>query len=347
MDDLRLIGVHEDGEHLLLATGDGDRFRLRVDDAVRAAVRRDRPRLGQLQIEIAGGVRPREVQAMIRAGATAQEVAERTGWPVEKVERFEGPVVAERAHIAGLAREVRLRGHNGSSAATLGSRVTERLTARGVEADHVMWDSSRSDDGAWRVTVTFPAGGRERTATWHYDVASRTVSARDDEARWLAEDDSADGPIPSGSRARGSTVFDVEAEGGVEGDREGRAADEPGRNADSDEPIDLMTAIREHSSAKGRRRGSRRRTGATPRPSTDEALPLDDTSTDPEPRLGDDEPDDDGTDERAKEDIPEDGRSEAAGSGQVESRPVRKARKGRTSVPSWDDVMFGGGRRGS
>ena len=345
MDDLRLIGVHEDGEHLLLATGDGDRFRLRVDDAVRAAVRRDRPRLGQLQIEIAGGVRPREVQAMIRAGATAQEVAERTGWPVEKVERFEGPVVAERAHIAGLAREVRLRGYNGSSVVTLGSRVTERLTARGVEADHVLWDSSRSDDGAWRVTVTFPAGGRERTATWHYDVASRTVLPRDDEARWLAEDDSADGPIPPGGRARGSTVFDVEAEGGVEG----RSADGEGPDTGGDEPIDLMTAIREHSSAKGRRRGSRRRTGATQRPSTDDPLPLGDVSADPEATSDDGEPDEVPEEplDTATEVPSEGGRPEAAGSGQDEPQPVRKGRRGRTSVPSWDDVMFGGGRRGS
>ena len=53
------IGVHEDGQHLLLADDEGDRFRVPLDEPLRAAVRRDRPRLGQLQIEIDGGLRPR------------------------------------------------------------------------------------------------------------------------------------------------------------------------------------------------------------------------------------------------------------------------------------------------
>src|SRR6476661_7774486 len=135
MQDLRLIGVHEDGEHLLLAAADGTRFRVRIDEPIRAAVRRDRPRLGQLQIEVDGGLRPRDVQALIRAGASAEEVAERAGWPVEKVRRYEGPIIAEREHVAGLAREVRVRGRgsSGASAPTLATRVNQRLAGRGVE----------------------------------------------------------------------------------------------------------------------------------------------------------------------------------------------------------------------
>ena len=68
MQDLRLIGVQEDGQHLLLSDSEGERFRVQLDEPLRAAARRDRPRLGQLQIEIDGGMRPREVQALIRAG---------------------------------------------------------------------------------------------------------------------------------------------------------------------------------------------------------------------------------------------------------------------------------------
>ena len=57
MRDLRLVGVHEDGQHLLLSDSDGERFRVPLDGPLRAAVRRDRPRLGQLQIEIEGALR--------------------------------------------------------------------------------------------------------------------------------------------------------------------------------------------------------------------------------------------------------------------------------------------------
>ena len=72
MRDLRLVGVHEDGQHLLLSDSEGEPYRVRLDEPLRAAVRRDRPRLGQLQIEIDGGMRPREVQALIRAGFSAE-----------------------------------------------------------------------------------------------------------------------------------------------------------------------------------------------------------------------------------------------------------------------------------
>lgn len=116
MQDLRLIGVHEDGQHLLLANADGERFRLPLDEALRAAARRDRPRLGQLQIEIEGGLRPRDVQALIRRGLSAEEVADRAGWTVEKVRRFEG-VLAEREYVAAKARQCAV-----GSAATAHSR---------------------------------------------------------------------------------------------------------------------------------------------------------------------------------------------------------------------------------
>ena len=109
MQHLRLVGVHEDGLHLLLADDEGNRYRLPLDEALRAAARRDRPRLGQLQIEIEGGLRPSDVQALIRRGLSAEEVADRAGWTVEKVRRFEGPVLAEREHVAQVAQQVRRR----------------------------------------------------------------------------------------------------------------------------------------------------------------------------------------------------------------------------------------------
>ena len=43
MGELELVGLHEDGEHLVLSAADGQKYRLRIDEALRAAVRRDRP----------------------------------------------------------------------------------------------------------------------------------------------------------------------------------------------------------------------------------------------------------------------------------------------------------------
>lgn len=253
MQDLQLIGVHEDGEHLLLSGAGDSRFLLPVDEELRAAVRRDRPHLGQQQIEADGGLRPRDVQALIRAGASSDEAATRAGWTVEKVHRYEGPILAEREHVAGLAQKARLRTRNGVSggvAPTLSARVAERLKSRDVEVTETNWDSWRAQGGPWTVVLTFAAGGRQRQASWSFDLADRTVSAVDDEARWLSEEvQTAKGPIPAPphrpSPGRDTTVYDVEAEGGLR---------PVSREDHQDDPLDLMSAMRRRSSARGRRR---------------------------------------------------------------------------------------------
>ncbi|NUQ31522.1 MAG: DUF3071 domain-containing protein, partial [Dermatophilaceae bacterium] len=240
MQHLRLVGVHEDGMHLLLADDDGNRFSLPLDEGLRAAARRDRPRLGQLQIEVSGGLRPKDVQSMIRAGLTAEEVAERAGWSVEKVHRYEGPILAEREHVAGMARQTRLRPKGGShgAAPTLDARVTERLRSREIDSGSASWDSRRTDKGAWTVLLVFNAGGRQREAAWQFDPLARTLSAVDDEARWLSEDEDvqAPGPIPAPhltAPTRPSHVYDLEAEGGI-------TAPTPRRR--EGETVDLMAA---------------------------------------------------------------------------------------------------------
>jgi hypothetical protein len=278
MQDLRLIGVHEDGAHLLLTDASGGRYRVALDESLRAAARRDRPRLGQLQIEIEGGARPRDVQAMIRAGFSADEVAERTGWTVEKVHRYEGPILAEREHVARLGRTVRLR-HRGPAtgvygqpvaAQTLEERVLQRLGTRGVAPEQLSWDSWRRDGAEWAVVAVFAAGGRQRQATWGFDVPTRSLLARDDEARWLSEDEptAPDAPRPP------APVYDVEADGGLQAPT-GRHR-QPARPAD---PVDLMAAMRERSGVRARRGSGRRRLEPVTLPLDDGPGGPDDAST--------------------------------------------------------------------
>lgn len=265
MRDLRLIGVHDDGEHLVVTDDAGEEYRLRIDEPLRAAARRDRPRLGQLQIAIDNDVRPREVQAMIRAGASAEEVAARTGWDLDKIARFEGPVIAEREHVASRAQSVRMRGTNqAGSPETLAQRAATRLVGRGVEPSSVVWDAYRDPEGQWTVSAIFAAGGRERTATWWFDMAGMSVVAKNDEAKWLSEADAPAGPVPV-SVHRPTAVFDVEVE---------ETKVERATRANTD---DLINSMREHSGAKNRRRGGRRKSrGSDPTPPvTEDELPLD------------------------------------------------------------------------
>jgi hypothetical protein len=290
MQDLRLVGVHEDGTYLLLTDDDGKRYRIPLDEALRAAARQDRPRLGQLQIEIEGGLRPKDVQAMVRAGLSAEEVAERAGWTVEKVHRYEGPILAEREHVANLARQVRLRARTGgaSAAPTLGARVADRLRSRELDPDSTTWDSRRSDRGVWTVVLFFSAGGRQREALWDFDPLARTVVARDDEARWLSEDEDVQspGPIPAphlAAPARPSRVYDVEAEGGIAGASRGRAAGpvNPPENQPVNQPVDLMEAMRERSAQRVRRRRGRGADVPGLDTAPEDALPLEDLARAP------------------------------------------------------------------
>ncbi|MDO5661891.1 MAG: septation protein SepH [Brachybacterium sp.] len=218
MRELELDGIHDDGDHIVLIDSDGERYTLRIDEALRAAVRRDRPALGLIQAADRTPVSPRQIQAMLRAGRGAEEIAEIADVAIEHVRRYEGPVVAEREWIAERARTFPI-GRGGGP--TLGGITRERLAARQAR-DGAQWDAWRRDDGTWTVQVIFEAGGRLREAHWHVDMTRQSVAADDDEARWLTDDDSA-GDEPRG-RARltaiTSRVYDVEADGGVDEDGE-------------------------------------------------------------------------------------------------------------------------------
>ncbi len=194
MSELRLVGLDDDGARVVLEGPDGQRFWLPIDEALRAAVRRDRPQLEALRAQATSSMPPRDMQARIRAGATAHEVAEAAGVPVEIVQRYEGPVLAERDWVAGQARETRI-GHD-TGAPALGELVTDRLATRGVGPGTVTWDAFRDVSGPWSVELAFEIDDQTRSARWTFDLGARTLRAMDDEARWLSETELPDGPVP-------------------------------------------------------------------------------------------------------------------------------------------------------
>lgn len=187
MHDLQLLGVHDDGEHVVFVGADGQRYRAAVDDALRAAVRRDRARLNQLQIS-GQSLRPRDIQNLVRAGRSAEQIADEAGMPLEFVQRFEGPVLAERENIVWRARQTRVRRRD-EVGPTLGDLVDERLEARGVSLTrNADWDAWREEDGTWTVQVAFTAGGQDRIAQWRFDVGASHLTAADDESKWLTSE---------------------------------------------------------------------------------------------------------------------------------------------------------------
>ncbi|NYD50807.1 hypothetical protein BJY14_006790 [Actinomadura luteofluorescens] len=187
MQELRLVAVSEDGTYLVLATaGRGTRFTLPVDDRLRAAVRGHFSRLGQFEIEVESPLRPKEIQARIRSGETAEEIAESAGIPVERVRWFEGPVLQEREYMAQQAQRVTVRRPGESTPGPpLGETVEERLGRGGVDLEEVEWDSWKCEDSTWRVRLSFFEGGRPHAAEWTFDPRRRHVSPLDEVAARL------------------------------------------------------------------------------------------------------------------------------------------------------------------
>ncbi|MFF1833031.1 septation protein SepH [Streptomyces sp. NPDC058231] len=198
MPELRVVAVSNDGTRLVLKAADSTEYTLPIDERLRAAVRNDRARLGQIEIEVESHLRPRDIQARIRAGASAEEVAQFAGIPVDRVRRFEGPVLAERAFMAERARKTPVRRPGENTGPQLGEAVQERLMLRGADKETVQWDSWRRDDGTWEVLLVYRVAGEPHSASWTYDPPRRLVQAVDDEARSLiGETDDVAAPEPS------------------------------------------------------------------------------------------------------------------------------------------------------
>ena len=180
MIELELLGTSSDGESLVLTDAQGERYSVLISDELRGATRRDRPKM-----DIAPSrptLAPRDIQALLRAGATPEEIATKHGMDVAAVERFEAPVQAEKDYALSRARAVRI----GEGGPTMGDLVLDRLAARGVEPSSLDWSATREAGEPWQIIVTFVQGAAEHAAHW-YLSNSGTLEAIDQEAQWLTE----------------------------------------------------------------------------------------------------------------------------------------------------------------
>jgi hypothetical protein len=200
--ELRLVTVTSDGSSLVLANDRGEQYRLPITETLRAAARGDRTRLGQLEIALESQLTPKEIQNRIRHGESADDVARAAGVPVERIRRFEGPVLAERAHVAERARVGALRRGEpgGGPAPLLGDAVVARLAGRDVDPDTLEWDAWRREDGRWTVELRYGSGGSDERARFTYDTTARASVAADDRARELVGEDRRPAEAPPRSR---------------------------------------------------------------------------------------------------------------------------------------------------
>ena len=210
MRTARALGVTPDGAFLLVVTDDGEQVRVEAGERLMAALRGDRARLGQLEIEMDSALKPRDIQARIRAGESPQDVARAAGVPEERIAAFAAPVIAEREHVAGLAQThpVRRRGET-TSHRVLRNAVSDALASRSVDPATMTWDAWKLEDRRWQVRLTYTSGSAAHEALFVYDQNGRFTTASNDDARWLiGEPSSVHGPQPGrrpADRSRSAT----------------------------------------------------------------------------------------------------------------------------------------------
>jgi len=183
---LRLIGRSETGTGLELTDDAQNFFTVSIDDALRSAVAQ--PRLAAVanpDVERAA-FSVKEIQARLRSGESIDAISRTTDWSAEKIEKFAGPILQERAYVIDLALKSALR--RDASSPLLGEQAFEQLSQHGANMEEVEWNTHRNADGSWSIILYYPSRDGVNTATWSFDLAKQILIAQDDSARWIAGD---------------------------------------------------------------------------------------------------------------------------------------------------------------
>ena len=182
MQELKVIGV-ENGA-LLVASDEGARFRVEVDDALQSRLRQSIPDRGTSR-----RVAPRDVQMHIRSGMSAEDVAAVTGASIDYIRKFEGPVLAEREYVIESALNVpvtmAVETDPLADGASFGSVIRRRLSESGAFSER--WASWKEPGTGWIVKLTFTADEIEHDARWSFDPKRQALSPLNAEAISLSQ----------------------------------------------------------------------------------------------------------------------------------------------------------------
>jgi hypothetical protein len=322
MAKLTFTGRSGDGKRLLLVDESGQQHSVVIDAKLRNALSGVSASNGQLEIPMESTLRPRDIQARIRAGETPEAVAHAAGTSVEKIMAFAAPVLAERAHVAERAQLASVRRRaNESGARTLGEAVTAHLRSHNVDPGSVEWDAWRREDGRWTLTGIYDVAGRTGIATFSHDPRGNFVTVDDEDARWLiGEAATTTAPQPAADDLAAARQRRLSAASGEELPL-------------GEDAIEMVTGEEPAGEADAANETTAELSALGAEQSVEAYL---------------DDPTDEGSQERSAE--PEaPSATEPETSPQAAEEPpaepkARPRKRGRASVPSWDEIMFGGGK---
>jgi len=175
--DLTISSV--DNSTVVAVNDDGDEFRIPIDEATLARLKRS---ASANEVRVS----PKDIQMHLRLGLSTAEVAALTGATVEHIERYAGPIVAEREYVITSAQSVAAFGSVDSAdePVSFGELIRSRLEI--VDARNSTWTAWKNEDGVWVVKLTFTVAEIDRDARWEFDPKRAHLTAANDEATRLA-----------------------------------------------------------------------------------------------------------------------------------------------------------------
>ena len=181
--ELVLVGRTTDGSAIELTDASGAKFSLPITENLKTAL--TQPRLVSVApVDERPTFGVKEIQARLRAGESMGSISRTTDWSVEKIEKFSGPILQERAYVIETARKSYLRRE--ASSPTLDEATSIQLSSHGVDMEAVEWNTHRNVDGTWNIVVQYPNIDGTAEANWNFELGNRILTAKDDSARWIA-----------------------------------------------------------------------------------------------------------------------------------------------------------------
>ena len=192
MEDLRFVAAT--GEHLELESQDGVKYRLILDDSVRRAIRTSSssksenasitPR--EIQLEIRAGASIDEIVS--RTGADVEYVEKFAAPVLDELAHVVSSALSVRITIAGDR-------YNESVQVEFGEIISGRLHASGAASE--AWSAKRTEVGSWLVSCDFELNGSAARASWNFDPHRLALSPENELAVQLSSQNSlTDGAQP-------------------------------------------------------------------------------------------------------------------------------------------------------
>lgn len=185
MRALRFAKLSEDGAFLQLRDSDGIEFQVEINEEIRDAIRQWKERPKPQDQDQNQDLTVAEIQARIRGGITAEDLAQVTGIELSRIRKYEQPVLQERYFISQKAKATEIRKARGSAA--FNDIVESRVVNGGGNPSSMRWDAWRRDDGRWNVALAFMGKKGESEAHWVFDSSVSTIAPLNDVARWLLD----------------------------------------------------------------------------------------------------------------------------------------------------------------